>query len=88
MVDKIEEEPSSAVRLQILTTSMKLFLIRAPECQKTLGTLFEKMIEDDSHMDVHDRALLCVPHSPLLPAPPFCVFEFIGSCHTRTTTTS
>lgn len=58
MVNKIEEEASTAVRLQILTTAMKLFFARPPECQKTLGALFEKMIDDDSHMDVHDRALL------------------------------
>lgn len=57
-VDKIEDETEPGVRLQMLTAAMKLFFARPPECQKLLGTLFEKMIDDDSHMDVHDRALL------------------------------
>eukprot|EP00041_Stephanoeca_diplocostata_P036376 m.1324797 g.1324797 ORF g.1324797 m.1324797 type:complete len:805 (-) comp24852_c4_seq1:147-2561(-) len=58
MIENVEDESSSAVRLQMLTTTMKLFFMRPPECQKALGSLLEKMIDEEAHMDVHDRALL------------------------------
>jgi hypothetical protein len=45
------------VRLEMLTTAMKLFFKRPPEMQKMLGRLFEAAITDASHADVHDRAL-------------------------------
>ena len=54
----MEEETSHAVKLQLLTTAMKLFFIRPPETQKVLGALLEKCIDEELHMDVHDRALL------------------------------
>lgn len=58
IVEKMEEETSHAVKLQLLTTAMKLFFIRPPETQKVLGALLEKCIDEELHMDVHDRALL------------------------------
>jgi AP-4 complex subunit beta-1 len=58
IVANIEAETSHVVRLQLLVTSMKLFFIRAPEMQATLGKLFEFCIDEEEHQDVHDRALL------------------------------
>ncbi|EFC43171.1 predicted protein, partial [Naegleria gruberi] len=46
-----------SVRNQILTSSMKLFFLRAPEMSAMLGRLFEVAVNDTSHADVHDRAL-------------------------------
>lgn len=45
------------IRLEILSSTMKLFFKRPPEIQKMLGRLFATAIQDDSHADVHDRAL-------------------------------
>jgi AP-4 complex subunit beta-1 len=45
------------VKLEILSSTMKLFFKRPPETQKMLGRLFETSIQDTSHVDVHDRAL-------------------------------
>ena len=57
------EEPERHVRLELLTAGVKMFLKRAPECHKLLGTLFTKALgEGDSpgeiDTDVHDRALM------------------------------
>ena len=46
-----------SVKNQILTSSMKLFFIRAPEVVQMLGRLFDAAVNDTSHADVHDRAL-------------------------------
>eukprot|EP00818_Percolomonas_sp_WS_P003219 CAMPEP_0117443354 /NCGR_PEP_ID=MMETSP0759-20121206/4652_1 /TAXON_ID=63605 /ORGANISM="Percolomonas cosmopolitus, Strain WS" /LENGTH=802 /DNA_ID=CAMNT_0005235327 /DNA_START=152 /DNA_END=2560 /DNA_ORIENTATION=+ len=45
------------VRLEILSSAMKLFFKRPPELQKMLGRLFEMAVADASHADVHDKAL-------------------------------
>eukprot|EP00055_Hartaetosiga_balthica_P018704 m.135204 g.135204 ORF g.135204 m.135204 type:complete len:776 (-) comp9865_c0_seq1:143-2470(-) len=57
-IDSIEEESSSIVKLELLTSSLKLFFKRPPEMQKMLGRLFEALIGDEINQDVHDRALL------------------------------
>ena len=44
MVNHIEEESSSAVKLQLLTATMKLFFKRPAECQHTLGRLLEHAV--------------------------------------------
>jgi len=36
---------------------MKLFFKKPGECQKVLGKLFVKAIDDSNDVDVHDRAL-------------------------------
>eukprot|EP01012_Entosiphon_sulcatum_P006984 TRINITY_DN1343_c0_g1_i1.p1 TRINITY_DN1343_c0_g1~~TRINITY_DN1343_c0_g1_i1.p1 ORF type:complete len:781 (+),score=192.30 TRINITY_DN1343_c0_g1_i1:288-2345(+) len=46
------------VRLELLTSCMKLFFKRPPEMQKILGPLINEACSDFSHADVHDRALL------------------------------
>jgi AP-4 complex subunit beta-1 len=58
MIAGIGDESSHLVRLQLLTSTVKLFFLRPPEVQKMLGQLFEFCIDQDVHQDVHDRALL------------------------------
>eukprot|EP00762_Andalucia_godoyi_P005360 ANDGO_06781.mRNA.1 Beta-adaptin-like protein A len=48
----------SSVRLELLSTCMKLFFVRPPEVQPTLGRVLKIAVEDFSHADVHDRGLL------------------------------
>eukprot|EP00672_Neobodo_designis_P018406 CAMPEP_0174832840 /NCGR_PEP_ID=MMETSP1114-20130205/3888_1 /TAXON_ID=312471 /ORGANISM="Neobodo designis, Strain CCAP 1951/1" /LENGTH=771 /DNA_ID=CAMNT_0016066707 /DNA_START=38 /DNA_END=2353 /DNA_ORIENTATION=- len=47
-----------AMRIEVLTSLMKLFFKRPPEVQPVLGKVFAVAINDFSHADVHDRALL------------------------------
>eukprot|EP00932_Pfiesteria_piscicida_P020992 SRR837773.7792.p1 GENE.SRR837773.7792~~SRR837773.7792.p1 ORF type:complete len:374 (-),score=174.20 SRR837773.7792:288-1409(-) len=58
MVDGFLEEPSGAVRLEMLTAAVKLFFLRPPEMQAMLGRLLDKAISETTHPDVRDRALL------------------------------
>lgn len=55
LIDEIEEQKSICVRLELLTTAVKLFFRRAPEVQAMLGRLFKALSEDDSSPDVLDR---------------------------------
>jgi vesicle coat complex subunit len=48
----------AAMRIELLTSLMKLFFKRPPEVQPVLGKAFSVAINDFSHADVHDRALL------------------------------
>jgi len=67
MIDGFSEEQSGAVRLEMLTAAVKLFFCRPPEMQQMLGRLLQKAIQETSHPDVHDRALLyyrLLEHSP------------------------
>lgn len=58
VVDSYSEEQSVAIKLNVLTASMKLFFKRPPEMQAMLGRLFVAAINDTSNQDLHDRALL------------------------------
>lgn len=58
MIDGFLDEPNAAVRLEMLTAAVKLFFCRPPETQKMLGRLLSKAIEETTHPDVRDRALL------------------------------
>eukprot|EP00053_Salpingoeca_punica_P012973 m.116554 g.116554 ORF g.116554 m.116554 type:complete len:782 (+) comp16080_c1_seq1:112-2457(+) len=58
MIDNIGEEVAHVVRVELLTATMKLFFKRPPECQHMLGRLLNYEINDELHIDVHDRALL------------------------------
>ena len=53
----VMDEPSAAVKLQLLTTAVQLFFLRPPECQRLLGQLLKTVIDDEVDMNVHDRAL-------------------------------
>lgn len=67
MIDGFLEETSGAVRLEMLTATVKLFFCRPPEMQKMLGNLLHKAICETTHPDVRDRALLyyrLLEHSP------------------------
>ena len=55
LIDDIEEQKNICVRLELLTTAVKLFFRRAPEMQAMLGRLFKALSEDDSSPDVTDR---------------------------------
>lgn len=84
MIDGFLEEPSGAVRLEMLTAAVKLFFCRPPEMQDMLGRALQKAIEGTSHPDVRDRALLyyrLLEHSPeearrIICAPKEVVEEF------------
>lgn len=58
MIDGFMEEPSGAVQLEMLTATVKLFFCRPPEVQKMLGRLLQEAIQECTHPDVRDRALL------------------------------
>ncbi|KAI5612151.1 AP-4 complex subunit beta-1 [Silurus asotus] len=57
-IDGIKMEISSAVKMELLTASLKLFLSRPAETQDMLGRLIHYCIEEDGDMCVRDRALL------------------------------
>eukprot|EP01006_Ploeotia_vitrea_P015670 TRINITY_DN4566_c0_g1_i1.p1 TRINITY_DN4566_c0_g1~~TRINITY_DN4566_c0_g1_i1.p1 ORF type:complete len:800 (-),score=468.60 TRINITY_DN4566_c0_g1_i1:107-2506(-) len=57
LIDSFAEEPSAAVRMELLAASMKLFFKRPPEMKAMLGRLLAAAIEDSSRVDVRDRAL-------------------------------
>lgn len=48
---------SHVLRMEMLTSCMKLFFKRPPEMQPVLAAVFRQLINDFSHADVHDRAL-------------------------------
>lgn len=52
------KDESPGMRLDLLTAMMKLFFKRPPEVQPLLGQVFAIAVNDFSHADVHDRALL------------------------------
>jgi len=58
LIDNFVEEPSHAVRMELLTSAMKLFFKRPPELKQMLGKLLKAAVEDVSQIDVRDRALL------------------------------
>ena len=58
LIDAYSEEQSSSLKLHTLTAAMKLFFKRAPEMQLMLARLLAAAVNDSSHQDVHDRALL------------------------------
>lgn len=58
LVDGYEEEASAAVKLALLTCSVKLFFKRPPEVKPVLGKLLSVATSDAKQPDVRDRALL------------------------------
>lgn len=58
IVNQVGEEPSSEVKLQLLSAVMKMFFKRPPECQEMLGRLLEFVIDEETDMIVRDRGLL------------------------------
>lgn len=58
LIDDFTEESSPTVLLELLTSALKLFFKRPPEMQSMLGRLLQAAIEESTHQDVRDRALL------------------------------
>jgi len=57
LIDEFGEEPASAVRLELLTAAVKLFVKRPPEMQAMLGSLLDAATTDARFTEVHDRAI-------------------------------
>ncbi|NWY72177.1 AP4B1 protein, partial [Erithacus rubecula] len=58
-VEQVKSEALAAVKLELLTALLRLFLARPAECQDTLGRLLHYCIEEEQDMAVRDRALFC-----------------------------
>ncbi|KAL6483274.1 hypothetical protein MHYP_G00081460 [Metynnis hypsauchen] len=57
-IDSLKVELCSAVKMELLTAAVKLFLCRPAEMQDILGRLLHYCIEEESDMCVRDRALM------------------------------
>ena len=58
VIDNYNEESNVNLKLQMLSSTMKLFYKRPPEMQAMLGRLLSSAVNDNSNQDVHDKALL------------------------------
>jgi len=58
LIDGINEEQSSEVRMELLSSTVKLFFKRPPEISGMLGRLLKQSLADTSRIDVRDRALM------------------------------
>lgn len=58
LIDTYETIKDPIIKIALLTSTMKLFLVRPPEVQKMLGKLLKKATNDVTSQDLHDRALL------------------------------
>ncbi|XP_048354507.1 AP-4 complex subunit beta-1 isoform X2 [Sphaerodactylus townsendi] len=56
-VENVKSEAFSAVKVELLTALVRLFLVRPAECQDMLGRLLYYCIEEETDMMVRDRAL-------------------------------
>lgn len=57
-IDSYDSIKDPVVKIALLTSTMKLFLLRPPEVQKMFGKLLKYATNDVSSQDLHDRALL------------------------------
>ncbi|XP_068029204.1 AP-4 complex subunit beta-1 [Anomalospiza imberbis] len=56
-VENVKSESFPAVKMELLTALLRLFLARPAECQDTLGRLLYYCIEEEQDMAVRDRGL-------------------------------
>ncbi|XP_019585945.2 AP-4 complex subunit beta-1 isoform X3 [Rhinolophus sinicus] len=56
-VDNVKSETFPAVKMELLTALLRLFLSRPAECQDALGRLLHYSIEEEKDMAVRDRGL-------------------------------
>ncbi|TRZ16875.1 hypothetical protein HGM15179_010188 [Zosterops borbonicus] len=56
-VDSVKSETFPAVKMELLTALVRLFLVRPAECQDMLGRLLYFCIEEEQDMAVRDRGL-------------------------------
>ncbi|KAL6120188.1 ap4b1 [Pungitius sinensis] len=57
-IDGVRSEASLGVKMELLTTAMRLFVCRPAETQDMLGRLLHYCIEEETDMCVRDQALL------------------------------
>lgn len=57
-IDGVRSETSLGVKMELLTTTMRLFMCRPAETQDMLGRLLHYCIEEETDMCVRDQALL------------------------------
>jgi vesicle coat complex subunit len=57
MIDEFGEEASAAVRLELLSATVKLLLKRPAEVQAMAGRLLDAAVADTRFTEVHDRAI-------------------------------
>ncbi|XP_040049070.2 AP-4 complex subunit beta-1 [Gasterosteus aculeatus] len=57
-IDGVRGEASPGVKMELLTTTMRLFVCRPAETQDMLGRLLHHCIEEETDMCVRDQALL------------------------------
>jgi AP-4 complex subunit beta-1 len=50
IIKRYEDEPSTLIKLQLLTATMKLFFKRPPEMQHMLGRLLELVLNEVTMM--------------------------------------
>eukprot|EP01038_Epipyxis_sp_PR26KG_P005129 gene5129-7145_t len=58
IIDNYNDESSEEIKLQVLSSAMKLFCKRPPEMQAMLGRLLNDAVNATTNQDLHDRALL------------------------------
>ena len=58
LIDTYDSIGDAAVKLALLSSTVKLFFMRPPEVQRMLGRLLASATDDVSSQDLHDRALL------------------------------
>eukprot|EP00743_Colponemidia_sp_Colp-15_P002288 GILK01002479.1.p1 GENE.GILK01002479.1~~GILK01002479.1.p1 ORF type:complete len:794 (-),score=148.65 GILK01002479.1:161-2542(-) len=58
LINNFMDEQSHIVKMELLTATMKLFFKRPPEVQHMLGRLLRTAINENTHTDVRDRAML------------------------------
>ena len=58
LIDSYDDLTDVGVKTALLTATVKLFFMRPPEVQRSLGRLLAKATDDVSSQDLHDRALL------------------------------
>nr|XP_020636225.1 AP-4 complex subunit beta-1 [Pogona vitticeps]XP_020636226.1 AP-4 complex subunit beta-1 [Pogona vitticeps] len=56
-VENVKSETFSVVKMELLTSMVRLFIARPAECQDMLGRLLYYCIEEEKDMTVRDRAL-------------------------------
>nr|KAF6304600.1 adaptor related protein complex 4 subunit beta 1 [Pipistrellus kuhlii] len=56
-VENVKAEAFPAVKMELLTALLRLFLSRPAECQDTLGRLLHYCVEEEKDMAVRDRGL-------------------------------
>ncbi|CAG8680384.1 28568_t:CDS:10 [Dentiscutata erythropus] len=57
LIEDIENYPGTSFRLQLLNSSVALFLLRPAECKDMLAKLFKYTMKSTEHLEVRERSL-------------------------------